>query len=99
MRYLVSKWLNTVGLLLGTVGVVLLFIWAPQPSLERPTSERGASVGLEDNTTLPTGKTIKAPEAHYNRMSQIGLGLIGLGFALQITEWIVRRSSFVPPAP
>jgi hypothetical protein len=101
----VSKRLNTVGLLVGTVGVVLLFIWAPQPSFERPSFDRGASVSLEDNTTLPLGKTvaqknaeIAAREVHYNRMSKIGLGLIGLGFALQFMEWIVRRS-FVPPAP
>ena len=82
-----SKWLNTVGLILGIVGVVLLFVWAPP----QPSFERGASVRLEDNTTLPNGRTvaqndsaIEAREAHYGRMSQIGLLLIGLGFGFQL---------------
>jgi hypothetical protein len=82
----VSKWLNTVGLIVGIFGVVLLFVWAPP----QPSFQHGASVSLEDNTT-PNGKTvaqnnakIEPREAHYGRMSQIGLLLIGLGFGFQL---------------
>ena len=82
-----SKWLNAIGLIFGMVGVVFIFRWGPP----QPSFERGASFGLEDNTALPNGKTvaqnnaeIAAREAHYKRMSQIGLGFIFLGFLLQL---------------
>jgi len=82
-----GKWLSTLGLVFGIVGVILLFFWAPP----QPSFERGASIGLEDNTTLPSGKTvaqsnveIAANEARYRRISRIGLVLIGLSFAFQL---------------
>jgi len=44
MVNLMGKWLSTLGLLFGILGVILLFFWArPQPSFEQ-----GASIGLEE---------------------------------------------------
>jgi hypothetical protein len=79
--------LNSIGLGLGMVGVIILFIFGPP----QPTLESGVSLGLEDATPIDsTGKTV----AEYNRdvekrrrnhsiISKIGLGLIFLGFAFQ----------------
>jgi hypothetical protein len=82
-----SKWLNAIGLVFGIIGVVLIFIWGPP----QPSFERGAALGLEDNTKLSNGKTvaqnnadIAAREERYKIMSRIGLVLIGLSFALQL---------------
>jgi hypothetical protein len=71
----VSKWLNTIGLVFGVVGVVLIFIWGPpQPSFE------GDSLLLESTNEA----ALAAKKTHYKRMSRIGLALIGLGFVLQL---------------
>jgi hypothetical protein len=79
--------LNRIGLILGMIGVVILFIWGPpQPSLEG-----GVGLGLEEGTRLPDGRTV----AQYNRdvarlrqrhtcLSRIGLALIGVGFLCQL---------------
>jgi hypothetical protein len=84
--------LNRIGLFLGMVGVVILFIWGPpQPSLEG-----GMSYGLEEGTLLPDGRTV----AQYNKdvarlrqthtvLSRIGLALIGVGFLCQL--WATWR--------
>lgn len=70
-----GKWLNTIGLLLGIIGVVLIFIWGPpQPSFE------GDSILLESTNE----SALAAKKTHYKRISRIGLGLIGLGFVLQL---------------
>ena len=84
---------NTIGLILGIIGVTLIFIWGPpQPSLEP-----GVSIGIEDATPIyPSGKTV----ADHNRevaalrlrhiiLSRVGLGLIGIGFFFQLcASWI-----------
>jgi hypothetical protein len=79
--------LNRIGLSLGMVGVVMLFIWGPpQPSLEG-----GVGLGLEEGTRLPDGRTV----TQYNRdvasrrrthtvLSRIGLALVGVGFLCQL---------------
>ena len=51
-----SKWLSTIGLILGIVGVVLIFIWGPpQPSFE------GDKLLLESTNTA----ALAVQEAHY----------------------------------
>jgi len=82
-----SKWLNTVGLISGIIGVLVLFKWGPP----QPSFDRGAALLLEDNTKLPNGKTvaqnaadIASLEDRHKWISKIGLGLIGLGFAFQL---------------
>ncbi len=70
-----SKWLNAIGLILGIIGVVFIFIWGPpQPSFE------GDALLLESTNEA----ALAAKKVLYKRMSRIGLGLIGLGFAFQL---------------
>ncbi len=94
---------NTLGLFLGILGVVLIFIWGPpQPSLQT-----GISLGIEDATPIDdTGRTV----ADHNReiealcrrhmiLSRVGLGLIGVGFLLQlVATWLpVTPPPSTPP--
>jgi hypothetical protein len=85
--------LNSIGLGLGMIGVVILFIFGPP----QPALESGVSLGLEDGTPIDaSGKTV----AEYNRevekrrrkhsiLSKMGLGLIFLGFAFQLwANWV-----------
>jgi hypothetical protein len=70
-----ARWFNTVGLLLGMAGVVILFIWGPpQPDLD---SHIKLVLDQEDETKQPL-------KGQYEIMSDIGLGLIGLGFGAQL---------------
>ena len=85
-----GKALSTIGLILGMIGVILIFIWGPP----QPSFEQGGSIGLEDGTRLPNGKTvaennadIAAREKRHKIMSRIGLAFVGLSFALQL--WAV----------
>ena len=84
---------NTVGLLLGVVGVVLIFVWGPP----QPNLETGISLGLEDATPIDdTGKTVadhnREVEARRRRhiiLSRVGLALIGIGFLFQLlAAWL-----------
>jgi len=55
-----SRLLNTIGLVLGIIGVLFLFVWGPP----QPSFEAGVSVGLENATPLDSsGKTV----ADHNR--------------------------------
>ena len=70
-----SQLLNTVGLLLGIAGVVILFIWGPpQPDLDPHTK---LTLVHEDEAT-------KRLRRRYEVMSRVGLGLIGVGFLAQL---------------
>jgi len=87
-----QRCLNSVGLGLGMLGVVILFFYGPP----QPNLESGVGLGLEDATPLGDGRTV----ADHNRdterlrgrhavLSKIGLGLVGIGFALQfVAVWL-----------
>ena len=84
---LTAKVLNTVGLILGMIGVALIFRWGPP----QPTLEEGIGIGLEDGTPLPDGRTVaehnaqvRGLRAKHDKMSKIGLSLVFLGFAAQL---------------
>lgn len=80
--------LNTVGLVFGLFGVLLIFIWGPP----QPNFEEGIGLGLEDGTPIDsTGKTVKQyndevrhKKRKHNMMSRFGLGFIFVGFLFQI---------------
>lgn len=79
--------LNTIGLLLGLVGVVLIFFWGPP----QPQLDEGVGLGLEDGTPLGDGLTVAQHNANVRRrrlrhqiLSRVGLGLVFLGFLLQL---------------
>jgi hypothetical protein len=70
----VWSWLNSIGLMLGMVGVVIIFFWPP------PLASFNTEV------LLSTGKI--SPEAiarnrRHTWLSGIGLGLIFFGFLAQ----------------
>ena len=92
-----ARALNTVGLLLGIIGVLIIFVWGPP----QPSFQTGVSIVVEDSTPIDrTGKTagehageVLQNEKHYGFMSKLGLGLIMVGFGLQL--WAVWLPSFV----
>jgi hypothetical protein len=50
-----GKILNTIGLVFGLVGVVIIFIWGPP----QPQLEEGVGRGLENDTPIDeNGKTV-----------------------------------------
>ena len=78
--------LNRLGLALGFVGVILIFVWGPP----QPTFEEGEGLGLEEGTRLEDGRTVAEHDADKRRLklrhavlSRIGLALIAVGFAMQ----------------
>jgi hypothetical protein len=83
-----GKLLITIGLLLGLVGVIIIFIWGP-PQLQL---EEGIGIGLEDNNPIgENGKTVKQfneetknRRRRHNILSRVGLGLIFIGFIFQL---------------
>jgi len=82
-RLLGCKWLNTVGLALGMVGVVIIFIWGlPQPDLD-PQGKLLLAAPPDVATMLL--------RTHYENMSRFGLILIFLGFVAQLLATLPSR--------
>lgn len=84
--------INSFGLVLGIVGVGILFKWGfPQPSFEE-----SVSIGLEDANVLKNGltvaennKNVKEEKEQYTNISKLGLALIIIGFAFQfVAVWL-----------
>ena len=82
-----STVLNRVGLVLGIAGVLIIFRWGPP----QPQLEEGVGIGMEDGTRLEDGRTVAEHNADvhslratHERMSQLGLVLVGLGFGAQL---------------
>jgi hypothetical protein len=75
------------GLILNVIGTMLLFFFGfPQPNFET-----GVSMGLEDNTPVGNGMTareygekIAKKRKIYKVMAYFALGLILLGFIVQL---------------
>jgi len=84
----------SIGLSLDIVGVILIFIWGP------PMPDMQGSVGLavESGTPLGDGTTVADEEKKqlqrrkiHNIISRVGLGIIGVGFLLQlVSQWICK---------
>ena len=88
-----TQLLNSIGLLLGMIGVLIIFKYGPP----QPNFEAGVSLELEEGTPIDKGgKTV----ADYNRevarrrklysnLSKVGLALIFFGFGLQLwATWL-----------
>jgi hypothetical protein len=80
-------WLNTIGLCVGIIGVGVIFKWGPP----QPLLEGHAPLVLSDTTQLPDGGTVAEQKnrisklrRHFLNMSRVGLGLILVGFILQL---------------
>ena len=84
--------LNTVGLVLGMIGVLIIFVYDPP----QPNMEPGVGICLEDGNTLEDGRTVAkhnwdavTARARHASWSKIGLGLVFFGFAAQLCAvWI-----------
>jgi hypothetical protein len=69
--------LNLIGLMLNVAGGLVIFRWGPpQPSFEREDFVAWGNSSREAE--------VEALERRYRLMSRIGLGLIILGFVLQL---------------
>lgn len=86
-----SKFLNRIGLILGMIGVIMLFCWGPP----QPKFEKGIGIMVEDATMI-NGKTaaehdllIEKRIKKHRIFSSIGLLFIGFGFAGQLgATWL-----------
>lgn len=83
-----ARWLNTIGLAFGIVGVLIIFIWGPpQPNFDEAAYL--SHVGPEAQHNVEDVKRLKR---QYQMMSSVGLGLIGLGFGAQLVAvWRAPR--------
>lgn len=86
---LVARCLNTLGLLLGIAGVLILFKWGPP----QPNFDEDISIGISftEDTVFTDGSkpsdmvaSTKRRKRQHQIMSRVGLGLVGLGFAAQL---------------
>jgi hypothetical protein len=88
-QWLNAQWLNTIGLVLGMGGVVILFIWGPP----QPDFDDSVTIGVsftEDvvfaDGTKPSdiAASVRKRRRVHQVMSRVGLSLIGIGFAAQL---------------
>jgi len=87
-----AQLLNSVGLVLGMAGVLLIFRFGPP----MPDLEHGVGLGLDEGTRLADGRTVAEHNTdrlrlrtRHSRISQVGLLLVFAGFALQFwATWI-----------
>ncbi len=84
--------LNSIGLVMGMVGVIIIFKFGPP----QPNLETGVSIVLSPNNILSDGRKVSqydldAEEAKkmHSCMSKCGLSMIFIGFAFQLgaTWW------------
>ena len=98
-----TKAIATIGLILGMVGVLLLFIWGPP----QPSFEQGVGLGLSDIdivefegeriTVGEKNKIVKRRYTVHKVMSSIGLGFVFVGFSFQFVA-IRATPNKKPPA-
>ncbi|WP_202350266.1 hypothetical protein [Mesorhizobium sp. 113-1-2] len=79
--------LNTIGLTMGMLGVVLIFIWGPP----LPDFEETVSLAIQPATVLADGTKIsdiiaanQKRKRRHKIISSIGLGLIFFGYGAQL---------------
>jgi hypothetical protein len=85
--------LNLAGLLLGMVGVLVIFKWGPP----QPDFSEGIALGLEPATVFVDGTKVsdlieaaRRLKRRHSIMSGFGLGLIGFGFLAQFIATILE---------
>jgi hypothetical protein len=86
--------LNIAGLVVGIIGVAIIFRFGPP----QPNLETGVSIGLLPGT--PFGKDGRTVADHncevertrrlHSRMSKVGLALVIVGFALQLCSEVIQ---------
>jgi hypothetical protein len=83
---LTARRLNTLGLVLGIVGVLIIFRWGPP----QPSFDEAVYLSLVGREAQQNVEDVKRLKRQYEIMSRVGLGLIGLGFLAQLAA--VRRA-------
>jgi hypothetical protein len=85
------KLLMVLGLVLGMIGVGLIFFWGPP----QPDFSEGVGIGLDDATKLSDGRTVAEHDAEKKKskrrheiISRFGLSLIFVGFGLQLRAFL-----------
>jgi hypothetical protein len=83
---MIAALLNSAGLMLGILGVVLIYEWGPP----QPSYELGRYIRLEQSVAIAQEElALLKQKAVAWSMSAIGLGLIGLGFVFQLAAvWV-----------
>jgi hypothetical protein len=77
--------LNSIGLLLGILGLMVIYEWGPP----QPRYEGGRFTALQHGTITQEELELLKQKAAAWLLSAIGLGLIGLGFACQLLAvWV-----------
>lgn len=86
-----SPELNAIGLISNIFGVILIFFFG----LPQPSHDEGVSLGLEENTRLNDGTTVKQRNLKIKRrrliykfLACLALVLMLMGFALQFLSII-----------
>jgi hypothetical protein len=79
--------LNSAGLGLGMIGVLIIFRYGPP----QPSFEEGIKRVIEGGTLLPDGRTaaehdedVRNLRSRHLKFSKLGLGLVFVGFAFQL---------------
>lgn len=82
--------LNSIGLVLGITGAVILFKWGfPQPNFEEGIGLEDATVLENDLTVAENNQKVREEKERFTRISKPGLALIIIGFAFQlIAIWL-----------
>jgi hypothetical protein len=85
-RAVTPRRLNTIGLVLGIAGVLIIFRWGPP----QPSFDEAVPLALEGPELVHMAEDTRRLTRQYEIMSRVGLGLIGLGFVAQLAA--VRRA-------
>ena len=79
---MITQWLNSIGLVFGIAGVVLLFVWGPP----QPTFEERVLLGVTPATVFKDVKKAadlikdtNRKKFHHQLMSRIGLAFLFIG--------------------
>ena len=93
------KLINSIGLIISIIGVVVLFFWGPP----QPKLDTGIGLSLEDDTVLLDGtkvsdlnKEIEIRREKFEKNSRLGLTLVLFGFVIQlIAQWIPKNMKLI----
>ena len=80
-----ERWLNTIGLVAGIIGVVIIFQFGPP----QPNLEPGSALLLEGDAVTQQEADKAVERKRYEQMSELGLLLVAIGFVFQLVAvWI-----------
>lgn len=95
-----SKALSSIGLIIGMLGVILIFIWGPPQPSHQPSFgislESGTKIGDYGETVADLGQKVIRRKQVYKVMSKIGLVFVFVGFGCQLwAVWIPEKNTLM----